>query len=138
MIYLTLCAMALPAWQDYQKKKVYHSTLMGLWAMAMVGLAAEYVNGADLEWTNIAKVAIAAIISFLSLKYGKDRYVGRGDILMLAWLYVMLPFAFYLKVLTIGFCLLWIWAVACKIAGKTEELPMLPFLWFGYVLSLLL
>lgn len=136
MIYFSLCALMLPTWQDLRKKEISRSIVFGLWGGLAVIAAMLYVNGFRQDWQMPVKMAAALFFSVLAGRYGKDKHIGRGDLLIILWLYAALHFDFWLKGFCLGLIFLWIWAIICKLRHQKERMPLLPFLWSGYLLAL--
>lgn len=137
MDYLYFAVFSVIAWQDFRKKEIASDMLLLLWGLALAGTVFHLQSqGSGVE---AVKIAAGILLSVIYAKYGRDFSLGKGDILILLWLAACLPVMEMLQILTYGFFLLWIAAIVARLRGKSGlVLPVMPFLWIGYGMAIVL
>lgn len=122
------------AWIDYQKKEL---PLIYIMAGFGAGLLLRIVTGTA-HPLEILPGFIPGILCLILAKLSKEA-IGYGDALMLAASGMFCPLTMLLFLLLCGFLMAGIVSVfllVLKKRKKKEEIPLMPFLLSGYVLTL--
>ena len=127
--------LAVSGWMDLRKREI-SLVLAGIYACA--GVAYSVVNGrtaADF----LVPVGIGALV--LALGWLSRGAVGLGDGWILLSLGMMLDTGAYIRTVCIGLLLLSAWAavlLAVFKKGRKTEVPLVPFLFLGYVAEVMI
>lgn len=148
---ITLGTLLVMALQDFLKKYITISMLIMAWSVSML----EFLwKQSQLFSSAGIKIGLGILISMLLIHFGKNHFIGKGDYLVLIWLFSFGSISQSVQVVAYGLTVLCMFAIGMKIKqavnkdGKKEarvekteeeiklssEIPMIPFLWIGYLL----
>lgn len=148
---ITLGTLLVMALQDFLKKYITTSMLIMAWTVSMVEVLwkqSQLLSSAGI------KIGLGILISLLLIHFGKNHFIGKGDYLVLIWLFSFGSISQSVQVVAYGLTVLCIFAIGIKTKvmikkirknkaseKKVEkeiklsnEIPMIPFLWIGYLL----
>lgn len=144
--------------QDYFKKYITTSMLVAVWLVSIAGL----LQNTQLNTAAGIRAGIGALLTLFLMKVGKSRILGKGDYFVLIWLFSFGDFLYHVRALSYTMLFLFLFATGIKcyqkinpknrsnqkttevpkqsssqekaIKEQKDEIPMIPFLWIGYLL----